>query len=116
MALVEGDRSVDHDERLVPVELREDPERVRPAAVSGGSGVAGGQDAPVHRSQVGCEDDLGADGLLDLGGVTVIEQAVGGEILVDRVEVGVRLGCPACSGNPAGGVDHDPRGFDERRP
>ena len=42
------------------------------------------------------------------GGVTVIEEAVGDEILVDRAEVEALLGRPTGSRDPAGGI-HDQR-------
>ena len=61
----------------------------------GGSGVAGGQDAPHHGGQVGGEQDRGAEALLHLGGVAVVEQAVGDEVLVDGGEVEVRPWAPA---------------------
>ena len=57
-----------------------------------------------------------ADGLLDLRGVPVVEQPVGGEVLVDRVEVGVRLGSPARARHPAGGVDDDALRLDQAGP
>ena len=49
---------------------------------------AGGEDAAVHRREVRGEQDVAAERHLHLGGVAVVEQAVGGEILVDRVEMG----------------------------
>ena len=75
-------------------------------------GVARGEDPPVHRGQMGGEDHLGPARLLDLRGMAVREQPVGGEILVHRVEVGVGLGRPTGAGDPAGGIHHDPGRLD----
>ena len=93
---------------------------VRPPV--GRAGVAGGEDAPVHRREVRREQhlDVGAgdvgQALLDLGGVPVVEQAVGREVLVDRAERGGGLGRPAGARHPAGGVDDDARRLDQPGP
>ena len=87
----------DDDERLVVVDAR--AARRGPSSVvtrTGRTGVAGGEDASVHRRQMGREQDLSrraghrGEVLLDLRGVAVVEQAVGGEVLVDRAEAGGR--------------------------
>ena len=84
VALVDGEASLTYDERLVAVVAGQRVEQRRPCVTSpAGPGVAGGQDAPVHRREVRGEQHLGADLLLDLRRVAVVEQAVGGEVLVD---------------------------------
>src|SRR5690606_27355919 len=71
----------------------------------GRAGVAGGEDAAVHRGEVGGEQDGGTGDLLDLRRVAVVEEAVGGEVLVDGAERGGGLGRPAGSGHAARRVD-----------
>ena len=83
---------------------------------AGGAGVTGGQDPPGHGGQVGGEEDLGPDGLLDLGRVPVGEEAVGGEVLVHRGEVHGRRRVPSGARGPGGGVDDDPAAGDEAGP
>ncbi len=78
-----------------------------------GPGVARGQDPPVHGGEVGGEDELGPDGLLHLGGVAVVEQPVGGEILVHRAKLRGFGQLAPRPRDPAGGVHHDARGLDE---
>ena len=97
VAFVDGEPSVDDDERLAGVRRR-GARRAATSVVSvdagGRAGVAGGQDAPVHRREVRREQHLGAEVLLDLGRVAVVEQPVGGEVLVDGAERGVVLRAP----------------------
>ena len=62
--------------------------------VGAGPGVTGGQDAPDHRGQMGGEQDRGTEALLHLGGVAVVEQPVGHEVLVHRREVQVARRTP----------------------
>jgi len=82
VALVEGLRA----ETTRTVRSCRPPPALRGALVPAGPGpgVARGQYPPVHRGEVGGENELGPDGLLHLGGVAVVEQPVGGEILVHR--------------------------------
>ncbi len=72
-------------------------------------GVAGGEDAPHHRGEVRGEQHRGAESLLDLRRVPVVEQAVGDEVLVDRAKVERLRGGPPGPGHPARRV-HDERG------
>ena len=65
-------------------------------------------------ARCGREQHAGAPSdLLDLGRVPVVEQPVGGEVLVDGAERGGRLRRPAGAGHPAGGVDDDPGRLDQ---
>ena len=88
---------------------------------TGRSGVTGGQDAPVHRCEMRGEEhlDIGAgvaaDRHLDLGRVPVMQQAVGGEVLVDGTEGGVGLRRPTGATHAAGCVDDDAGGLDQAR-
>ena len=59
------------------------------------------------------EQHLGAEVLLDLRGVAVVEQAVRREVLVDGAERRARAQIASGAGDAAGGVDDDPRRFDE---
>ena len=96
--------------------------------------MAGRQDAPGHRDQVGQEVDTGGAGvgvrgqagsgaqrrelLLDLGDVAVAAEAVGADALVDLAEMELRLGLAAGARDPALGVDDeiaDQPGPGERR-
>ena len=61
----------------------------RPPPGVGRTAVTGGQDAPDHGGQVGREQHGGAEALLHLRGVPVVEQAVGHEVFVHRAEVEV---------------------------
>ena len=63
----------------------------------GGSAVTGGQDAPHHGGQVRREQHRGAEALLHLGGVPVVEEPVGHEVLVHRARSG---GCPSAPVRP----------------
>ena len=111
-------RRASHDhERLVGVA----PPAARRAAPSvvdrlGRPGVAGGEDAPVHRGQVGREQHLGPGDLLDLGRVAVVEQAVGGEVLVDRAERACSPWAAARHRTRRGGVDDDAGRLDQPGP
>jgi hypothetical protein len=92
---------------------------VESSAPRAGLGVAGGEDAPVHRREVGREEELGADLLLHLGGVAVREQAVRGHVLVDGREAVGKVGLAAGAGDSGRGVDDhagrlDQAGLDER--
>ena len=53
------------------------------------------------------EQDRGSETLLHLGGVPVVEEPVGDEVLVHRPEVEVVLRSPAGPGDPAGGIDEE---------
>ena len=81
--LVSGGLLRDMDEGLVRIGLAQEPRADRRAP---GDGVAGGEDAAAHRREVRREQHLAAERHLHLGGVAVVEQAVGGEIPVDRVK------------------------------
>ena len=72
--------------------------------------VAGGQDPPDHRGQVGGEQHRGAEALLHLGGVPVVEQPVGDEVLVHRAEVEALLRRPPGPGHPTGRIDDERQG------
>ena len=103
-----------HHERLATVGIGQDREHLVGAGGAGWPGVAGCENPAVHGSQMGREEHLhvgaGVPGHrhLDLRGVAVGEQPVGGEVLVNRAERGVGLGRPARSRHPAGRVDDDP--------
>ncbi len=65
---------------------------------------------------MGCEQDLGADDLLHLGCVPVVEQAVGREVLVHRAEVAGVLERPTGARNPGRSVHHDAGRLDQSGP
>ena len=111
-----GGRAVDDDdERLGGVGVAQGVQQDRRRQVGAGrrAGVAGGQDAPVHRRQVRREQHRGVEVLLDLGGVAVVEEAVGVEVLVDGAEGRVGLRAATGAGDPAGGVDDHAGALDE---
>ena len=115
VALVDGDRRW----RRRTARRRRRPAQVGEERLGGqlgagsGPGVAGRQDPPVHRHQVGGEEDLGGQVLLDLGRVAVVEEAVGDDVLVDGAERVRRRGRPAGTGDAAGGVDDDAGRLDQ---
>ena len=94
----------DHHERLVVVGLVQH----RHGPLGGGAvpgpdrtdGRNSGQDAAGHGGQVRGEQDRGAQVLLDLGGVAVVQQAVGHEVLVHRTEVETVLGARPAPDTP----------------
>ncbi|MEY3111551.1 MAG: hypothetical protein RIT23_682 [Actinomycetota bacterium] len=59
------------------------------------------------------EEDLRAGHLLHLWRVTMIEQAVRGEVLVHAREHRRLLQCPSCTRNSRGGIDDDTRWLDD---
>ena len=100
------------DERLVGISFAKRGERIaRPLRLR----RAGRKDAAVHRREMRREQDLPAKLHLHFRGVAVGEQAVGGEILVHRVELGFRLECLAGAADAGGGADGDRVGIDERQ-
>ena len=110
VALVEGDPSVTttNGSSAYASRWRSSSAAVEVSPV--GRGVAGGQDAPVHRRQVRREEHGRAERLLDLGRVPMIEQAVGREVLVHRAERRVRLRGAPCPGRTGRRVHDDPVG------
>src|SRR5205814_5435950 len=78
-----------------------------------GSGGAGGEDPAVHREQVRGENHLDrlardvGEGLLDLRGVAVAADVVGGDTLVALGEVRGELGRAARAGDAALAIDDE---------
>ena len=113
VALVDGAARAHGHERLAGVAPRQRGEQVVGGDRLGRPGVAGGEDAPAHRGQVGREEHLGPGDLLDLGRVPVVEEAVGREVLVDRGEERRVLEPAPGPGHPGRGVDDDAGRLDQ---
>ena len=103
----------DPDEPLLVVGLPEQAEHVGLGHALGRPGVDRGQDAAVHRGELGGEDHLGpaagvaGEDLLDLGRVPVPADVVGRHALVALGKVGHQLRRPARPADAALGVDDD---------
>ena len=94
----------DMDEGLAGIGVAQDRQRV---ARAGRAGVAGGEDAAAGGHQVRGEQHLRAGHHLHLGGVAMVEEAVGAEIAVDRAEMRAGIGRAAGAADARGGVDDD---------
>ena len=92
------------DEGLVGISLLQRGKRVAGAL---GDRGAGREDAPVHRREMRCEQDLAAKLHLHLGRVPVVEEPIGVHVLVDRVEMGDVLEALARTADAGSRVDSD---------
>ena len=78
-------------------------------------GVAGGEDAAAGGHQMRGEQHAGARHHFHFRRMTVVEQAVGAEIAIDRAEMGAGIGAPARATGARGGVDDDSLLLDRAR-
>ncbi len=103
----------DDDKWFVGIPIAVQVEELHGVGRPGRPGVTGGQDAPVHRRQMRREQHLDVvagdprERLLDLRCVPMIQEAVGGEVLVDGAERVGRLRWTTGARHPARGVDDD---------